>query len=60
MLAAAFAASITGFAVSMFTYDALAFIQAAFVFWVLLALSAVLVRAHSTAGTDSPGNSVTP
>ena len=48
MLAAAFAASITGFAVAMLTYDALAFVQAAFVFWVILALSAVLVRAHST------------
>ena len=47
LLAAAFAASITGFALSMFTYDALAFIQAAFVFWVLLALAAALVRAHS-------------
>ena len=47
VLAAAFAASITGFAIAMFTYDALAFVQAAVVFWVILALSAALVRAHS-------------
>jgi hypothetical protein len=42
-LAAGFAASITGFAVGMLTYDSLAFVQEAFVFWVLLALAAVLV-----------------
>ena len=60
MLAAAFAASITGFAVAMFTYDALAFIQAAFVFWVILALSAALVRAHSTAVAGSPASDALP
>ena len=62
MLAAAFAASITGFAVAMFTYDSLAFIQAAFVFWVILALSAALVRAHSTpgAGSASPASDALP
>ena len=56
MLAAAFAASITGFAVAMLTYDALAFIQAAFVFWVIVALSAVLVRAHSEAAGSQAGD----
>ncbi len=60
VLAAAFAASITGFAVAMFTYDSLAFIQAAFVFWVILALSAALVRAHSTAVAGSPASDALP
>ena len=40
----------------MFTYDALAFIQAAFVFWVIVALSAVLVRAHSEAAGSQAGD----
>ena len=38
LLAAAFVASITGFAVAMFTYDSLAFVQETFIFWTLLAL----------------------
>jgi hypothetical protein len=58
ILAAAFAASITGFAVAMFTYDSLAFVQAAFVFWVLLALSASLVRAQLEAAGGWPGSTV--
>ena len=45
-LAAGLAASITSFAVGMFTYDSLAFIQEAFVLWTLLALAAVLVGIH--------------
>ncbi len=42
-LAAGFAASLTGFAVGMFTYDSLAFSQATFVLWLVLALSASLL-----------------
>jgi O-antigen ligase/polysaccharide polymerase Wzy-like membrane protein len=44
-LAAGLAAGITGFAVGMATYDSLAFVQEAFVFWTLVALSAALVNA---------------
>jgi hypothetical protein len=54
MLAAAFAAAIVGFAVAMVTYDSLAYVQASLVFWVLLALSAALVRAHSEGVAGSP------
>ena len=43
LLAAAFVASITGFAVAMFTYDSLAFVQETFVFWMILALGATLI-----------------
>src|SRR4029450_11624742 len=39
-LPAAFAASIIGFGVAMFTFDGFAFIQATFVFWILISLSA--------------------
>jgi O-Antigen ligase len=46
ILAAAFAASVTGFAVSMLTYDSLAYVQAELVLWALLALAAVLIRAQ--------------
>jgi polysaccharide biosynthesis protein PslJ len=46
MLAAAFVASITGFAVAMFTYDSLAFVQETLVFWTILALSASLIAAN--------------
>jgi hypothetical protein len=42
-LAAGFVASITGFAVAMFTYDSLAFIQEAVMLWVFLALAATLI-----------------
>ena len=42
-LATGYAGSITSFAVGMFTYDSLTFVQAAFVFWVILALSASLL-----------------
>ncbi len=53
-LAAGLAASITSFAVGMFTYDSLAFIQEAFVLWTLLALAAVLVGIDRETGTSSP------
>jgi hypothetical protein len=43
LLAAGFVASILGFAVAMLTYDSLAFIQEAVIFWVVLALAATLV-----------------
>ena len=42
-LAAGFAAAIVGFGVAMFTFDAFAFKQVTFVFWILLALSASLL-----------------
>ena len=60
ILAAAFAAAIIGFAVAMFTYDSLAYVQASLVFWALLALSAALVRAHSTATAGSPSSDQLP
>jgi hypothetical protein len=44
LLAAGFAASITGFAVGMLTYDTFAFVQETVFFWVLLALAAALVE----------------
>ncbi len=46
LLAVGFAASITGFAVAMFTYDSLAFVQEAVILWVILALAATLVAVH--------------
>ena len=46
LLAAGFVASITGFAVAMFTYDSLAFVQEAVILWVVLALAATLVAVH--------------
>ena len=44
-LAAAFAASIVAFGVGMFTFDALAFTQVTFVFWIIVSLSASLLLA---------------
>ena len=46
LLAAAFVASITGFAVAMTIYDSLAFVQETFVFWTILALGATLIAIH--------------
>lgn len=46
-LAAALASSVWAFAVGMFTYDAFSFIQVAFLFFLLLALAAVLIRVHA-------------
>jgi hypothetical protein len=48
-LAAAFAASIAAYAVSMFTYDAFAFIQATVVFVVLLGLGCAALNARQRA-----------
>jgi hypothetical protein len=42
-LAAGLAASIVGFGVAMFTFDGFAFIQATFVFWILISLSGSLL-----------------
>jgi polysaccharide biosynthesis protein PslJ len=43
-LFAALAASVTSFAVGMLTFDAFSFTQVTFIFWVLLGLSAALLR----------------
>ena len=43
-LFAALAASVTGFGIGMLTFDAFGFTQVTFIFWVLLGLSAVLLR----------------
>ena len=51
-LFAALAASVTGFAVGMLTFDAYGYVQVTFIFWVFLALSAALLRisgSHQTA-----------
>jgi hypothetical protein len=44
-LAAGLAASIVGFGVAMFTFDGFAFIQASFLFWILVSLSGSLLLA---------------
>ena len=41
---AGLAASITGFGVGMLTFDAFSFTQVTFVFWILLGLSAAMLR----------------
>ena len=46
-LAAGFAAAIVGFGVALFTFDGFAFIQATFVFWVLISLSGSLLLSNS-------------
>jgi hypothetical protein len=43
-LFAGLAASVAGFAIGMFTFDAFSFTQATFLFWVILGLSAALLR----------------
>ena len=43
-LFAALGASVTGFAVGMLTFDAFSFTQAAFIFWIVLGLSAALLK----------------
>ena len=45
-LFAGFAAAIVGFAVAMFTFDAMAFVQVTFVLWVLVGLGASLLLAE--------------
>jgi hypothetical protein len=54
-LFAALAASVTGFAVGMLVFDAFSFTQVTFIFWILLGLSAALLRI-SGAGSVSPGS----
>jgi hypothetical protein len=44
-LAAGYAAAIVAFGVSMFTFDAMAFVQVTFVFWIMIALAASLLLA---------------
>jgi hypothetical protein len=51
-LFAALAAAITGYGVGMFTYDAFGFTQITFVFWILLGLSAAMLRI--TQGAQTP------
>ncbi len=41
------AASMAAFAFGMLTYDAFSFIQVTFLFWIMLSLSAVLLRDHA-------------
>jgi hypothetical protein len=41
------AASIAAFGVGMITFDAFSFIQVTFLFWIMLSLSAVLLREHA-------------
>jgi hypothetical protein len=48
-LLVALAASITGYAVSMVTYDAFSFVQVTFVFYILLGLTGILVPARARA-----------
>ena len=45
-LFAGLAASITGLGVGMLTFDAFSFTQVTFVFWILLGLSAAMLRIH--------------
>lgn len=52
LLAACITASISAFAVGAFTYDAFAFVQVTFVFFVLVAFGAVLVREHAAASAE--------
>jgi hypothetical protein len=57
LLAAAFVASIAGFAIAMFTYDSLAFVQETFIFWTILALGGTLI-AQSEAGAPAHESAV--
>ena len=59
-LAAALAASIAGFAVGMFTYDSLAFVQEAFVFWMIVALASSALALEATGVTREPLGAVRP
>ena len=53
------AAAVAGFGVGMFTYDSLAFVQIAFVFWIVISLAAAYLLADakeaSTAPSPDPG-----
>ena len=46
-LAAGLAASIVGFGVALFTFDGFGFIQATFIFWILISLSGCLLLSDS-------------
>lgn len=54
LLLATLAASITAFAVGMFTYDAFSFIQVTYIMFVLVALSAVLLQDEKPPGRVLP------
>jgi O-antigen ligase len=54
LLAAGFVACIVGFAVAMFTYDSLAFLQETIVFWMLVALAGTLIAVHPETSSHSP------
>ena len=57
-LAAGYAGAIASFSIGMFTYDSLSFVQVAFVFWVILALSRRFCarRPRSRARRDNQGS----
>lgn len=54
LLMTALAASITAFAVGLFTYDAYSFIQVTYIMFILVALSAVLLRVTGEGTGDDP------
>jgi len=49
------AAAMAAFAVGMLTFDAFSFIQVTFIFWILLSLSAVVLRGHAAHGPARAG-----
>jgi hypothetical protein len=49
------AASMAAFGVGMLTFDAFSFIQVTFLFWIMLSLSAVLLRDHGAHGRAHAG-----
>jgi hypothetical protein len=49
------AAAMAAFAVGMATYDAFSFIQVTFLFWIMLSLSAVLLRDHASRAPERAG-----
>jgi hypothetical protein len=49
------AAAMAAFAVGMVTYDAFSFIQVTFLFWIMLSLSAVLLRDHASRAPERTG-----
>jgi hypothetical protein len=57
-LFAALAASVTSFAIGMLTFDAFAFTQVTFIFWITLGISAALLRMSESSSTSSAPTSV--
>jgi hypothetical protein len=53
-LFAALGASVAGFAVGMLTFDAFSFTQAAFIFWIVLGLSAAFLRIATRPASGAP------